>query len=97
LGGSRSSDRFSASGTTRAKTPTANGSDTKTALTGVSYLQQDRWRQAETTLIAGVLASRTTSGYTKLFAGNVIAMQMLFAYRAHFERGQGHYHWPVRI
>jgi hypothetical protein len=75
----------------------ANGSDMKSALTGVSYLQQDRWREAETTLIAGVLASRTTSGYTKLFAGNVIAMQMLFAYRAHFERGQGHYHWPVRI
>jgi len=75
----------------------ANGSDTKSALTGVSYLQQGRWREAEGALIAGVLGSRTTSGYTKLFAGNVIAMHMLLAYRAHIGRGQGRYRWPEHI
>ena len=72
----------------------ANGDDTKSALIGLSYVQERRWRDAEPALIAGVRASRATSGYTKLFAGNVIAMQLLFTYRARFIRGEGKYRWP---
>jgi hypothetical protein len=72
----------------------ANGTDTKSALIGLSYLEQGRWRQAEAALITAVMYNRTTSGYTKLFPGNIIAMEMLFAFRAHFARGEGRYRWP---
>lgn len=71
-----------------------NGGDTKNALIGISYLQESRWTQAEAELLSAVLFYRATSGYTSLFPGNIMAMQMLFAYRERFKRGPGRYAWP---
>jgi len=70
-----------------------NGDDTKSALTGLSFVQQRDWQDAQAALITGVRMQRATSGYTKLFPGNIVAMHLLFAYRAHFARGEAKYRW----
>jgi hypothetical protein len=72
------------------------GGDLQYALVGIAQAQTKHWRRAEQAWILGAVISRPASvDWATIWDGNVTSLAMLFHFRAHLERGENAYQWPL--